>query len=200
MGLRLITPPTEEPLEYGTVVQHLNLDINSPHFKPELIQLWISAAREEAEDLSGEVLMPQTWEQTFDAFPSLGASLELLKKPVISVASIKYVDTDGALQTFGTLDGSPETIQEYTVHRDNVQPTIDLVHGYRWPLTASVKNAIVVQYQAGYSDPCEIPYKVRAGMLLAVGFFHEFREDAVDGSVNDLPLSIRKLLAKPRIG
>lgn len=96
----------------------------------------------------GQILMPQTWELTLDAFPDV---IELTRVPVSAITSIKYTDTAGALQTLSAgayaLDNSNGFGNAY------VAP----VFGTTWPTPRSEAHSVKVRYVAGYADADAVP-------------------------------------------
>lgn len=193
-ALRLVEGPDVEPLDVAYIHQHLRLDLDD---EDDLVDVWIPAARQKAEQLRDEILITQTWELVLDRFPSSGCPIVLPKKPVQSVLSIEYVDPSGEDQTFGL--SSPPT--EYEVIADAERPLLALRYGQSWPETARVAGAVTIQFIAGYGDaPEDVPEFIRALMALLVGHFYKNREAVADGSMTEVPLGIRALLEVPKVG
>ncbi len=192
--------------------------------------VWLPASRQEAEKLSGDKFLTQTWEFTYTRFPVLAEDIgrdvrfpgfsgffntfagpfKLPIRPVQS-ASIRYVDTAGVEQDFGTLNTeSPASIIEWSLIRDSENPRIVLNLNQQWPVTAPVDHAVKVTIVAGYGDNIDaaiaagMPPLYRAGMLLMCGHFYQNREAVVldEGRVQalEIPLGIRDLLASPKAG
>ena len=67
MTLRLITAPTAEPVSLETAKSFLRVDVAADD---ALITSLLLAARERGEELSRRAFITQTWEMTFDDWPS----------------------------------------------------------------------------------------------------------------------------------
>src|SRR5882672_4533712 len=93
MSRKLITGPAAEPLLLAETKTHSRISTVS---EDALIGAMIAAAREEVENELGRALITQTWEKYLDAFPD---AIELFYPPVQSIVSVKYNDSNGALQT-----------------------------------------------------------------------------------------------------
>lgn len=215
VAIRRVTAPSVEPLTLAQVKSHLRIvstqdDANIPN--------WITAARQEAERLTGEKFITQTWELTYSRFPPgvfpLSDSIDsfgpaswfgfssasfLLEqvRPVKIINSIKYLDVAGAQQT-----QDPTT---YSLLADTQKPRIISGLDQIWPMTAPVENAVVVNLDAGFGDTAaDVPGLYIQAMLLMCGHFSENREAVVvaDSRVQaiEIPLGIRDLLTTPKVG
>ena len=128
MHLKLITPPSGEPLTLAEARAHLRLDVSgSPPSSPDdaLLTTLITLARQNFDGRDGWIgraLMTQTYDLLLDGFPGnhmfdylyrgqphfrMGRhrreeAISIPLPPLQSVASIKYVDTNGVLQTMDT--------------------------------------------------------------------------------------------------
>jgi hypothetical protein len=162
----------------------------------EQISVWIEGSTQHAQRLRGEVLMTQDWEMILPAgFPS-GNVIRLQPRPVQSINYVKYRDSSNVVQTFGTLSGSPVTTEEYELIDHPTKPLLMLRGGYTWPTPA---KDVRIGITCGYT---EIPALVKTGMILLVGNWHENREAVISGAynVNELPLGVKALLARPKVG
>ena len=148
MTLTVKTPPADEPVTLSEAKDHLRVD-GSDH--DSQVTAVITAARERAERYLGRALVTQTLELRLDAFP---AAIDLPRPPVQSVASIKYIDSDGDEQTLDSAD--------YKVDAEGARiiPTDD------WPHTLDTVNAVTVEYTAGYGDPEDVPEAIKQGILV----------------------------------
>lgn len=181
MALKLITPPTAEPVSLQEAKLHLRLIADpadtSVHPDDDLIRSLIVAARQGAEHLTGRALMPQTWELALDSFED---EIRPPNPPLVSVTSVKYTDTAGAEQT---LDPSAYKVDDYSEPARLVP-----AYGTTWPAMRSEPNAVRVRYTAGYQDAAAVPAQVRSWILLRVGTLYEHREDVAAGiTVGETP-------------
>lgn len=168
MPAKLINAPTVEPVSLVEATAHLYVTHSDDD---ALISAYIAAAREDAERRLGRALISQTWELALEAFPS---AIELPNPPLVSVTSIKYLDTAGVEQT---LDPS-----QYLVDTDSVPGAVVPAYGASWPSIRSQRNAVRVRYVAGYgADGSFVPASIRQWILLRTGALYENRESAVAG-------------------
>jgi uncharacterized phiE125 gp8 family phage protein len=121
-----------------------------------LIETLVLAAQAHVEAALGAPLTSETWEQSFDGFPS--GALSLLKQPITGVTSVKY-DAD-AVET--TLDPA-----DYRVDLAGRRVWADT-----WP-TADDIASVRVRFTAGYTA---VPAPLQAAVLLIVGDLYANRE------------------------
>ena len=198
-GFKVVVQPDAEPITIEECRAHLRLDAEgSPPEHPDdaLVLAMLSAAREYAEVVTGRSLVARTVELALDEFPLCG--IELPHYPVVSVDSVKYIDTDGVEQTLAE-DG-------YTFDDYGYQQRVVQAFEASWPTTRCVPNAVKVRYVVGHSMPGDspqvypLPEPIRAAMLLTLGHLYENREGSVVGvSVNALPLGVASLLQPYRV-
>lgn len=179
MALKIITGPTVEPVSLQQAKLHLRVigDPSDVSANPEdtYISALIVAARQRAEHLTGRALMPQTLELALDSFSRV---IRLPRPPLASVASVKYLDSEGNLQT---LDPSSYIVADHS------EPAC-LVSAESWPATKDAPNAVLIRYVAGYATAPEVPETIKAWMLLCIGMLYANRESVVPGvSVAALP-------------
>lgn len=191
VALVRVTPPAVEPVSLVDAKAHLRVDTFDDD---TLIGLLISAAREWAEQETQRALITQQWRVSFDAFPvsnaiqpppsqwdrwplvgllPLGMTpndvIPLPKPPLLSVESVTYIGTDGTPQT---LDPSA-----YVVDSDAVVGRLVRAYNTSWPNARAQRNAITVNYTAGYGPAStDVPAAIRQAMLLAIGDLYENRE------------------------
>ncbi len=182
-ALTEVTAPAKEPLTGDEAKLHLRVE-HDEH--DGLIALKIVAARREAETFMGRSLITQTWDMDLDRFPAW--AIEVPRPRLLSVESIKHVDTDGVLRT---LDASG-----YRVDAKREPGRITPAYGEIWPATRAVMNAVTVRFKAGYGDEAEtVPADIRQALLLIVGRHYAHREDVRDGMpASELPLGAQHLL------
>ena len=187
LSLKLITEPKEEPVSLKAAKLHVKQEESADD---ALIARFIKAARMNAEEITGRQFITATWEQRFDCFPSW---FELIKPPLLSVVSIKYIDTDG---NEATVDDSTYTVDTYrTLGR------VVLNSGESWPAVKDVINSVRIQWTAGYGPKAtNVPEDIKAAITLTIGHLYEHREDVIVGtSANALPEGAMALLWPHRI-
>jgi uncharacterized phiE125 gp8 family phage protein len=181
MASKLITAPTVEPITRQEAKLHLRIiaDVTdvTPHPEDAMVDALIAAARQGAETATGRALLPQTWELALDEFAT---EIHLLKAPLASVTSVKYVDADGVLRT---LDPAA-----YLADSHSTPGRLTAAYGTSWPSPRSQPNAVLVRYEAGYANAGAVPQEIKQWMLLRIGMLYENRESvAVGVSLAELP-------------
>jgi uncharacterized phiE125 gp8 family phage protein len=174
MTLKVVTPPTVEPVTLEEAKSHLRVDFTDDD---AYIQGLISAARGYAEGVQKRSLAPQTLELTIDSFPS---KISLQRGPVRSVGSVKYTTRDGNSNTIASTD--------YMLSAAG-----DVIPLVNWPSDLLLPaDGVQVQYAAGYT---EIPATTKQAILLMIGHWYENREAVVIGQApSELPLAVNSLL------
>ena len=198
MALQLIAAPAVEPLTLAEVKKHLRVIDDD---EDDLISLYITAARAHVDGESGflgRALVTQTWELVLDRFPVNEIRVPL--PPLQSVVFIKYDDPGGVEQVVSPSDYFVDTVSE--------PGWIVPVEGAAWPSTISAVNSVRVRFVAGYPPTSDsppdlirnVPYNVKAAMLLLIGGFYANRENTVVGTiVNNLPFGVESLLRPDRV-
>lgn len=182
LGLRLITLPTEEPLNADELARHCRIDDDErtadPQIDADLLD-WAKEARQRAEDFTGRALCQQTWELSsdeafaWDGYMPYGVFLP--KPPLIDVVSFVYLDVDGVEQTLAA--------DQYTVDM-SFPPRARIVPAYNvtWPAVRAYPGAVKIRFRAGYArvgSPSElglIPRSFTSAIKAYVSFRNENRE------------------------
>ena len=136
--MKIITQPTVEPVTLAEVKEQLGITTTDTE-SDAVITRRITEARVWAEGYLSRTLMPTTLELRFDSFP---CEIELRAPPVASVSSVKYVDGNGTVQTVSPSD--------YELDNFPLLPYIRAAYGKSWPSPRGERNAVRVQYVAGY--------------------------------------------------
>lgn len=182
MGLRLITPPAVEPVTAAEVRLQQRIDQT---IEDSLIDLWIAAARQAAEQQCDRAFLTQTLELQLDAFAT---EIALPRPRLIAVESVSYIDA--STQALVTLDPGA-----YAIDAFNEPGWLLPAYGTRWPGSLEAANAVRVRYRAGYGPAAtDVPAGIRAWILLRVGSLYKHREEVASGlSVATLPYVDRLL-------
>lgn len=187
----LTTPPTVEPLTLADVTAHLRIDADDAS-QDTTIKLLMLAARRYAETYTGRSLMTQKWQAVMDSFPGwhplVGAPwnayapvpawnhyqaeqlIKLSRGPVQSIDSIKYIDTNGTLQTL-----DPAT---YVFDASDLVQRVAPAFGSVWPVTQRQIAAVQVNFTAGVSDPTLVPPTIATWMLARIATAYEHRTES----------------------
>lgn len=154
-----------------------------------LFAVWIAAARQYAESLTGRSFITQGWRLVLDEFPPC---IELERGNVQSVTSIAYRDMVGVTKTvsFGSaVNGVQRSTDGSLVADLSGSPArIAPAFGSVWPIAVSEIGAVAVNYTAGYGPaPDDVPQGLRNWILLRVATLYANREESVPGVVTPLP-------------
>jgi uncharacterized phiE125 gp8 family phage protein len=156
----LIESPACEPETIAMLRKHCRID---SHEEDDMLVGLLKNAREAAEEFLWKRLVTQTWDQYFDEFSD---SMRLDISPVQSIASVKYLDTSGVLQTLSSTT--------YELGDENGIAVVRLAYDQSWPSTRGVSDAVVIRHVVGYGDSHEdIPMMVRAAIRIHVEHFYK---------------------------
>jgi uncharacterized phiE125 gp8 family phage protein len=152
-SLRVITPPTAEPVTLAETRTHLRV---THSYHDSLIAGYIFTARQWIEDVTGRAFLTKTLEMTMDAFPWDGVIL-LPRTPVASISSVKYVDGAGVLQTIDSAD--------YQLDANTIPSRLVPAYEKSWPTPRGTVGCVQVRFVAGGTD---MPWPLRQAILLHV--------------------------------
>ena len=182
LSYTLSTGPASEPMTTAEAKAHLRVDHTDDD---TYIDTLIASARQHVEQVTGRILVNQTWVAKADRFTEL---FELRHNPISSVSSITYVDVDGASQT--------ATDSLYTVDTDHLPARVYLAYNQSWPSTRSQRNAVTITYVAGYgSASTNVDAALIHAVKFLVGHWYENREPVVLGTIStNIPITVKRLL------
>lgn len=189
----LVTPPVVAPVSLAEVKQHCN----AADFADDdaLLAGYVAAATSHLDGWSGilgRCLVDQTWRQDYDDFRSC---LRLRLGPATEVVSVKYIDTDAALQVVDPT--------QYSLHTDSLGPFVRFSNEYSFPSLNAVGPAVNVSYKAGAPVAGEgeaataaVEPAIKQAILLLVEHWYDNRSAGVIGeSIASLPFAVDALLA-----
>lgn len=183
----VITAPTVEPLTLVEAKLHLKLltsAVDVAHPDDTAITGLISAARDFAEKFCSRSWAAATYEARGSDFDLL------LLPPVTALTTVKYIDSDGVEQTLSS------TVYEQT--GDSDAPMLRLKINQSWPAIYGQDDAVRVRFTAGVA-PANVPYLVKAAMLLMIGSLYENRQDVSDKQTFHMPRAAESLLFPYRL-
>lgn len=174
MPRKLITAPAIEPVSVAEVKTWGQIDgVDLDH----KITALIPAARSYIERWLDRVLVAQTWDVFYD---DLCDDLEMPVGPLISVTYVKYLDSNGVLQTL-----DPTT---YVVNSVELPGEVCTAFGKVWPPTYPQDNAVTVRAVLGYGTTADdVPHEIRLAIKMLVVHW-------IDNSTGDMPEHIAALL------
>jgi uncharacterized phiE125 gp8 family phage protein len=181
MTIVKITDATVEPITLAEAKLWLRVDQTD---EDALIGALITSVRKAAEHEMQRTLIATTWELVVDAFP---AALRLEMPKILSVASVKYIDTAGVEQTLSPAD--------YLVDMDSEPGYVVPAYLKAWPSTRAQINAVRVRYTAGYGPAAtDVPQSIVNWLRLHLEHYYRNRGAAVVGTiVASLPYADRLL-------
>ena len=183
MRITTITPPAFEPV----TVDEAKLQCRISHdVEDSLIAHWIKAGREMAQAFQRRAYVEQTLELSFDNFPRL--PIELPSPPLVSVSSVKYYDTDNTEYSM--------SMSSFIVDTASQPGRIVWAYNELWPaVTLRPADAVKIRYVAGFSESENVPYVVKAAIMLFVSHMNENRT----GEAGPVPPAFYNLLRPTRV-
>jgi hypothetical protein len=197
-ALRVLTPPSTEPVEVALARQHCRIDQD---YDDNLLEMYITVARLAVEQWLNRALFTQklqlnvTWAPPPTATPLVPQSLivfplnwpPLVKKPIeLPLAPTQSVDQI----MWGSVDDM--TLADPDDYTPNllVEPAYVAVKPQLLPRIP--QQSMSINYTSGYddSDASKIPMPILLGILQLVAFYYEQRGDVSA----DMPDSVKRLL------
>lgn len=175
MPLILVTQPVNQPVTLAEAKDQCRVDEND--WDDELNSYIATAAQhyDGRDGMLGRCLITQTWKLTQDFFTT---EISLPLAPCQSIASITYVDIDGATQV---LDPSEYRVTGIGSAEGAI---ITPAHNKSWPSIRPCLEAVIVIFVAGYGDdPEHIPEPIRTSIKLRIGHYFENHESSVIGTI-----------------
>ncbi len=214
MRLYLTTPPTVQPLGWDDGVStHLRVDSDEERSLVEGI--YIPAVVDWVEAATNRALMTQTWQMHLDTFPgrgfyptagplnsnfgpiwftNFGAGIIRIPRPnLVTVNFIRYVDTDGVLQTWDPSNYVVDAPIGSKASAGRIWPAYGIV----WPITRGQRDAVLIEFVAGYgTTTASVPGGILQAMLLLIAEMYERRETGNEISISDVPISAMNMLSQ----
>lgn len=137
----------------------------------------------------GRALVTQSWEFRLDSFPHC-SKVELPLAPLVSVASVKYIDEAGAEQTMSS--------SLYVVDTATFKGQVRLAYNENWPETRCEEHAVRIVFTAGFGAAAAVPMPIKQAMLLMIGHWYLNREAVSEEALKEVPMAAKYLLAPYR--
>lgn len=186
MGLELLQAPAEPVVTLAEAQTHLR---SSCPEEDSLVVSLVEAATAQAEAYCRRRFVSQRWRLTLDAFPA--GAIVLPYPPLVSVESVKYVDSAGVVQT---LD-----VANYVVRAAETPGEIVRAYGISWPSPRSEPGAVRVEFTAGYGAASAVPDAIKRGVLTIVGTLYANRESVAPVAMQPVPQSAEWILGPHRV-
>ena len=154
----LVTAPTLRAISLEQARKQCELDQDDATHDDQLSML-IDTATDQFENDCDICLLTQTQRVYLEDFID---EIYLPKRPIQSIASIKYYDQSDALQTLSS-----------TVYSLNSpERSVELKFNQVWPSVATERwDAVEVTYVCGYASASLVPAAARHALLLLVGYY-----------------------------
>jgi len=197
-ALRVLTPPSTEPVEVALARQHCRIDQD---YDDNLLEMYITVARLAVEQWLNRALFTQklqlnvTWAPPPTATPLVPQSLivfplnwpPLVKKPIeLPLAPTQSVDQI----MWGSVDDMTLADPDDSTPNLLVEPAYVAVKPQLLPRIP--QQSMSINYTSGYddSDASKIPMPILLAILQLVAFYYEQRGDVSA----DMPDSVKRLL------
>ncbi len=180
--MKVITPPLIEPASVSEVKEQLGIQATDTA-SDSLIARRIAEARQWAENYTGRAFITQTREARWDEFVD-----EHELPSALSLVNVKYIDTDGTLQTL--------TADQYEIDTYPFIPFVKAANDVTWPFTYSKRNVVRIQYTAGYGPlSTDVPPLIKEAIILLVGHWMNFQPNNENGAgISRIPYAVRDML------
>lgn len=192
------------PVSLSEARRHLRLtpdnegQSDESHPDDQLILACLMAACEHCEAFTGLIILRREYTLTLDKFPDLAKTpLDLGIYPVNQLISIEG-RVDGVLTDLGLSNFELDT---------SVNPScVRVDYGTEWPTIDDAPGSLRIRFVGGYADPAapvsstlDLPYTLRAAIMLTMAHLYENRAENVERAVTALPLGVEVLLRPHRI-
>lgn len=155
----------------------------------ELIQSYLDAAVRMAGEITGRTLAPTGFALSV-AGVYAGGCLRVPFTPVTALTAVKYFDLDGIEQT--------QPVEDFRLYSYDDHAIVEPVPGKTWPTTESRRDALTVEFTAGYADAP--PASITKAIRMLVAHWYENRTAVVTGTIaTPLPMAVETLLGLERV-
>ena len=149
-----------------------------------LIQGFIDAAYQYAENKTGTCFKPREITIVLDSLPPAGDKIVFEHTPVREVTGFSYVDPTGQTQDIDPAELRLDTRPLY--------PTLAPKFGSQWPALIAEPESVTITVSVGYE---QTPADAQAAMLLLIGHLYANREATAAVALSAVPFGIDVLLA-----
>lgn len=131
----------------------------------------------------GYPILRQTRETHLTGFPC--GPIWLADGDNLTITSIRYRDAQNALQT----------LSSYSLDAVSRPAKVYPAPGASWPSTLCTPGAVVVEWQAGWATPPDVPEDLVHALKLLVGHWDQNRETVVVGTISsEVQVALDRLL------
>lgn len=173
--------PAFEPVSVAELREHEQFASSYTAHDREFARL-IQAAREQWEHDTGCVCVTSRWTISLDTWPLGDDGIAIPQRPVSSIVSVSYLDTAGASTAWSS--------GNYSLDAGRATPRVWYAYQVTLPSLRSVRNSVVVTYQAGYATIAEIPATWKQAILQLASHWFNHRTPVVVGmATNEVPMT-----------
>jgi len=162
MDWKVTTAPVLEPVTLAEAKLHLKVDYTADD---ALITELIKTARQKCEQFQNRAFIEQIITAKLDSFSNV---IALPMPPLISVTTVKYLDTNGVQQTLANT--------YYDEDKTSQPGLITLGYNDSWPAVRSQHHAVEIIYKAGYGAAAStVPEYIKTATKLWLSDLYEAR-------------------------
>lgn len=204
MTLRVVTPPSAEPVTLAEAKEHLRLEETRDDV---YVQAIITAARQHIEKVCWRALVSQRLELAQSSFrgsdlleqlpdyvaaqPQPYSTVGNRFTPYIELPGGHLASTPNVTVTYLDELGATQTLSPaaYLTESDDTRLGrlwLNSAGGYAWPSTLRRFDAVRVQYTVGWATPSEVPGPLRQAVLLLVSQMYEYRTPEITGTISTM--------------
>lgn len=168
MDLVRTAPPAALFADLTLIKRHLRIDNLA---SDAVLTHYASVAEQHLDGRNGylaRALVTQTWRLTLDSWP-VCRQIELPFPPLVSVTSITYYDVANAQQTLAA--------DQYAVVANEFVGRVEATPLAVWPVTYDRRDAVQVNFTAGYGAASAVPAPIMQGALLIIANMFANRGD-----------------------
>jgi len=190
MPLELVTAPATDAALIDEVKEHMRVTIADDDAQIAGYIDGAIASLDGPKGLIKRALVTQTWRLHLDGFYR---EIVLPLPPLQSVTHIKYYDLDGVQQTLSS--------SVYTVDANREPGRISLAYDESWPPTYHIRNAVEIEFIAGYGDDWNsIPDDLGVAIAQVANLFYDYREPILTGTIqSNLPFGAQAIIDRYRV-
>jgi uncharacterized phiE125 gp8 family phage protein len=182
--------PASEPVTTAEAKSHLRVDITDDD---TLIASYVQAARLFCESYTGRSFVRRTYRADV---PDFADQIVLPGRPIISITSIKYYNTDSP-SVLTTLDSGVYALVHNCINRN---------YGETWESVYPRADAVEITYIAGYAPTSSpeveaesVPEPIKTAIKMIVGDLYENREGKIVGTIQSDNPTVLMLLNPYRV-
>ena len=202
-GLKVVTPPSGEPVSTAEVQSHLRIpatDIDNGE-----VSRLITAAREYVETVTARQCLTAQYTMSLEAFPGRRIDearppgwrygvIHIPRSPLVSVDAVNYYPftTPSVLTLLDPSQYMWSNFREY----GRLAPAPFLV----WPISNPYQfDAVQITFTAGFGTADLVPERIKQCIRWLVGHLYEHREASVEAALQMIPVGLKDFIWASRV-